>query len=236
MKPALFKLNSKESYVALLAAAFILSYFKGQEQNAALVYYGSFGLLFACLIVNKSYLRPGYLFLFMLNPYVVAGTVGLWVDLNEVFPAFAYYSTVFNIDEFLVFFRVGLVALLGVALPLAWERSPNPPQGQEISIRINPVYKYFLLFLIFAAIAGDFIYAYSHREMFIDSYIFNYQGYHELQHMPIVYLNAIIFGLTVIYIVVEPQWTKSRLFWIIVGLFALFSIKTGMRGPLIIFV
>jgi hypothetical protein len=231
IKPALFKIDSKKIYVAILAAALILSYVRGQDQNAALIYYGSFVFLFAYIIGNKSYLRPGYLFLFMLNPYVAVGTVGLWIEIQDIFPVFPFFGT----EEFLAFFRVGLVALLGVALPLAWERTPNLTPRNDLTPKSKSSFNVVLLLFIFVALAGNFAYAYSHREMFIDSYVFNVQGFGELQHMPIVYLNLLIFGLTMMYIVFEPKWTNSRSFWIIVGIFTLFCVKVGMRTPLVIY-
>lgn len=230
MKPTLFVFDSKQIYLFILAVSLIFSYIPGQDKIAALVYYGSCFFIVSCFITNKSYLRPGYVFLLLLNPYVATGTLGLWIDIKEVFPFFPSFGG----DEFLGVFRVGLVALLGVALPLAWDRTPNRPCGKETASRCKLEYGFVLLLLIMTAIAFDFAYAYSRKEAFIEGYIFTVEGVHDqVVVMPLVGLNLLILGLTVIYLAYEPKWYRSGFFWSTVGLFLWFCFMTGNRTALV---
>jgi oligosaccharide repeat unit polymerase len=217
----------------MVAAALILSYLPGYEQNAALIYYGSYGFLFTCFIVNKTFLRPGYVFLLMMNGYVAAGSVGLWIDTKEVFDIFSFFSP----EAYLVNFQVGLVAALGVALPLAWENTSNLTPCKEMPVPsvAEQWYGRVALFLTFPVIGANFLYAYQHRELFFESYFFAAADTSTTQLiMFVIYMDYLIMCLTLIYLVYEPKWNKSITFWSSVFLFTLFTFMTGARTQMVV--
>jgi hypothetical protein len=224
---------NRKHYAVMVAAALIFSYLPQQEENAALIYYGSFCFLLACFIANKSFLRPGYVYLLMLNGYVAVATAGLWVDIRTIFALFSYFSP----EAYLVNFQVGLVAVLGVAIPLAWESTPNLTPCKEMPVlsASSQWYSRVALFLTFPAIGANFLHAYQHRELFIDAYYFSTAGVFNAElWMFIAYMDYLVLCLTIIYLVYNPKWHKSISFWSSVGLYTLFHVMIGARTQIVV--
>lgn len=230
-------INSSMIYIGCLAVALILTYIEGLGQTAAVVYYISLCLLITCLILDSSFIRPVYIYLFMANMYVIFITEGLWFDRMLFNP----YLEIFTKAEFLEGFRICLVSLLGIAFPLARGKSkeiykPSKPQGDYAS---NVVYTKALLFLNMLAIVGEGLYIYTNRKLFLESYILSIRhevGYKEahLMAMPVEYFDNLIFSFSLLYIVYNTKWSFSKLFWSEVVLFSMLHMMTGSRKLMVI--
>lgn len=183
-------------------------------------------------------MRPVFVYLLLLNGYVAAISIGVWTNIHDFYPLCPNFTSY----EILQAFRIGLVAVLGTALPTVREKhytiwESYKTENQSYS---NDVYNNILLFLLFLTIGLTYLYCYIHRDIFIDSYIFALRNVlqdekYEAMFIPVQNLDFAIFTFGLIYIVYNHRWNRSIPFWVAVGLNILLHIMIGSRAGIIIF-
>jgi len=211
-------------YFILLLLALTFSYIEGLGYVSSLFFFISFSALFISFFVDSSYIRPVNVYLLIMNFYVFTSAICIWIDITNLIDIGDYFKlqNPFSLQNFLQAFRIGLVSLVAIAWPLVFRKSDEKFTLPEsfIERNSNQVFLNALLFLIFIALLGLCWYIYINRADLIDKYrvvslaeTLKEEGEIRDIWKFVSFYNSIFIVLILIYIVYNPKWFSSKIFW-----------------------
>jgi hypothetical protein len=229
-------------YFTLLLLALSFSYIGGLGHVSSLFFFISFLALFISFFVDSSYIRPVNIYLLIMNFYVFTSAICIWIDISNLIDTSDLFSTPFSLQNFLQAFRIGLVSLVAISWPLVFRKSDESFTLPEsfIERNSNQVFLNAMLFLMFIALLGLCWYIYIHRADLIEQYkvaLLAETFKEEVQIKNIKkfvgFYNSIFIVLILMYIVYNPTWFSSKIFWAESFVILLVNAILGSRQTLV---
>jgi hypothetical protein len=229
-------------YFTLLLLALSFSYIGGLGHVSSLFFFISFLALFISFFVDSSYIRPVNIYLLIMNFYVFTSAICIWIDISNLIDTSDLFSTPFSLQNFLQAFRIGLVSLVAISWPLVFRKSDESFTLPEsfIERNSNQVFLNAMLFLMFIALLGLCWYIYIHRADLIEQYKVallaeTFKEEVQIKNIKkfVSFYNSIFIVLILMYIVYNPTWFSSKIFWAESFVILLVNAILGSRQTLV---
>lgn len=218
----------KNIYLAFLLVSLALSYIPGLTSLSIFIYYISFAMLILELIFFEWFIQPVYIYLLLFNPYVIALSLGLVVDIREVYFWMPFFST----QEYLQGFRIGLVSLVGISMAIPPRSNIFKKPEYVTDSQREQMFSKFLIFVLILVGIFQFYYIYQNRDIFLEKYIMEEELAKLDKYIFVTYLDWLIFALILGYSTYNQNWYKSKVYWLFLIYYLAIKSLTGFRYPI----